>query len=75
MDGGSGGAPAPRTPPVYSAFGLVVGDLVAGGLPLGGPPEKRFILVKKKRVNITCRVNFRVNFENGGKENSEKDFF
>ena len=27
---GSGGAP--RTPPVYSAFGLVVGDLVAGGL-------------------------------------------
>ena len=24
--GGSGGAPAPRTPPVYSAFGLVVND-------------------------------------------------
>ena len=29
----AGGLPPPRTPPIYSASGLVVGDLVAGGLP------------------------------------------
>ena len=53
MDGGSGGAPAHPPPPVYSAFGLVVGDLVAGGLP---PTRKGIILItlsKNKKIKKT----------------------
>ena len=38
----AGGLPPPCTPPVYSAFGLVVGDLVAGELP---PTRKGIILI------------------------------
>ena len=41
-DNSSGELPPPCTPPVYSAFGLVVGDLVAGGLP---PTRKGIILI------------------------------
>ena len=46
VDDSSGRAPAPPHPPVYSAFGLVVDDLVAGqpasrppGRPAGHPPK------------------------------------
>ena len=38
----AGGLPPPCTLRVYSASGLVVGDLVAGGLP---PTRKGIILI------------------------------
>ena len=43
----AGGLPPPRTTPVYSAFGLVVDDMVAGG-----PLEKNEKNEKKEELKM-----------------------
>ena len=58
----AGELPPPRASPVYSAFGLVVGDLVAGGLCIYIRPDGRPAIRPAGRPSAPSKMKFPIVF-------------